>query len=188
MHGFPIGCVGRQFVRSKQTACRNRPFRTMGQCELIVSLLKLSLRCFGSPHLPWMQLHSRKRQRSLFSGSLYHRCFHRFSAEDLSSFDCSRGRATVDIIVRRFEDFTPSYDWKPVERWQQLPPGQTYRNVVGWYLLDIYGMSCTLSTDLSTLSNDILTNRRSRDLDGPLWRSQESEDTGAMEVASRDRW
>ena len=43
--------------------------------------------------------------------------------EDLSSFDCSRGRATVDIIVRRFEDFMPSYDWKPVERWYQLPPG-----------------------------------------------------------------
>lgn len=41
------------FHRSKQTACRNRPLKTF------------SLRCFGSPHLPWMQLHGRKRQRSI---------------------------------------------------------------------------------------------------------------------------
>ena len=36
----------------------------------------------------------------------------------------------------------------------------------------------------STLS----PSRRSRDLDGPLWWSQESQDTGAMDVASRNRW
>ena len=38
----------------------------------------------------------------------------------------------MDIIVRRFEDFMPSYDWKPVERWYQLPPGQTYVRECSW--------------------------------------------------------
>ena len=46
--------------------------------------------------------------------------------EDLSSFD-SRGSATVDFRVKRFEDFIPSYEWKAVERWHQLPPGMAVR-------------------------------------------------------------
>ena len=47
--------------------------------------------------------------------------------EDLSSFD-SRGSATVDFRVKRFEDFIPSYEWKEVERWHQLPPGMAAKN------------------------------------------------------------
>ena len=42
--------------------------------------------------------------------------------EDLSSFG-SRGSATVEFRVKRFEDFIPSYEWKEVERWHLLPPG-----------------------------------------------------------------
>lgn len=42
--------------------------------------------------------------------------------EDLEGFECL-GRESIDIYVRRFEDFQPTYDWQPFERWHQLPPG-----------------------------------------------------------------
>lgn len=42
--------------------------------------------------------------------------------EELSSLEWLR-EATVELQVRRFEDFVASYDWKPVERWHLLPQG-----------------------------------------------------------------
>jgi len=32
-------------------------------------------------------------------------------------------RAEVCFTVRRFEDFAPSYEWKPLARWHRVPPG-----------------------------------------------------------------
>ncbi|CAJ1423787.1 unnamed protein product [Effrenium voratum] len=42
--------------------------------------------------------------------------------EDLAQRVVER-REAVDVVVRRFEDFAPSYDFQPVENWHMLPPG-----------------------------------------------------------------
>ncbi|CAE8720738.1 unnamed protein product [Polarella glacialis] len=40
-----------------------------------------------------------------------------------SAFRLLRGRTSVSFTVKRFEDFVPKYEWKPVAHWHRLPPG-----------------------------------------------------------------